>query len=88
MKIQMPEVLTLSSAILLVGGQTIPGWVFFGMGVLGAVMRLGLEQQAKQEAAKKMEDTADAINEAGEAIGRFLNSLGNSSSRKNNDHLN
>ena len=83
----MPEVLTVSSAILLVGGQTIPGWVFFSLGVLGAVMRLGLEQQAKQEAAKKMEDSAAAINEAGEAIGRFLNSLG-STDRKNNDHLN
>ena len=87
MKIQMPEVLTLSSAVLLVGGQTIPGWVFFSLGLLGAVMRLGLEQQAKQEQAKKIEDTAQSINEAGEAIGRFLNSLG-SAGRNNNTNLN
>ena len=87
MKIQMPEVLTVSSAILLVGGQTIPGWVFFGLAILGAVGRLGLQQQEKQEEAKKMEDTAEAINEAGEAIGRFLNSLGKSD-RNNNTNLN
>lgn len=87
MRIQMPEVLTISSAILLVGGQIIPGWVFFSLGMLGAIMRIGLEQVAKQEKEKKMEDTAGAINEAGEAIGRFLNSIGKSDS-KNNDHLN
>lgn len=87
MKIQMPEVLTLSSAILLVGGQAIPGWVFFSLGVLGAVMRLGLEQQAKQEQAKKIEETAQSINEAGDAIGKFLNSLGNQS-RNSNTNLN
>lgn len=87
MRIQMPEVLTLSSAALLVGGQVTAGWVFFGLGLLGALMRLGLEQQAKQEEAKKIEETAQSINEAGEAIGRFINSLG-SAGRNSNTNLN
>ena len=87
MKIQMPEILTLSSAILLVGGQTIPGWVFFGMGLLGAMLRLGLEKQAKQEQAQKIEETTQSINDAGEAIGRFINSLG-SAGRNSNTNLN
>lgn len=87
MKIQMPEVLTVSSAALLIGGQMTAGWVFLGLGIVGAVMRLGLEMQAKQEQAKKMEDTAQSINEAGEAIGRFINSLGNTN-RNSNSNLN
>jgi hypothetical protein len=85
MKIQMPEVLTLSSAILLVGGQIIPGWVFFSLGILGAIMRLGLEQQAKQEQAKTIEGTAQSITDAGEAIGKFLNALGSSGRNSNTD---
>lgn len=87
MKIQMPEVLTVSAAALLIGGQATAGWVFFSLGVLGAIMRLGLEQQAKQEQAKKMEETAQSINDAGEAIGRFINSLG-STNRNSNTNLN
>ena len=85
MKIQMPEVLTVSSAILIVGGHIIPGWVFFSLGMIGAMMRLGLEQQAKQEQAQKIEDTAQSITDAGEAIGRFLNTLGNSNRNSNTD---
>ncbi len=85
MKIQMPEVLTVSSAALLIGGQFTAGWVFFSLGILGAVMRLGLQQQAKQEQAQKIEDTAQSINDAGEAIGRFVNSLASAGRNSNSD---
>ena len=86
--IRMPEILTISSAILLVGGQTIPGWVFFGLAILLAVGRLGLQQQEKQEKAQKIDDTAKAITDAGEAVGRFMNTLASRDEYKNNTKLN
>ena len=86
MKIGMPEALTVSSAVLFVGGQVIPGWTFFSLGILGAIMRLGLEQQAKQEKAKAIDDTAKSINDAGEAIGKFISALANSDSNNKSVH--
>jgi len=88
MNIRMPEILTISSAILLVGGQTIPGWVFFGLAMLTAIGRLGLQQQEKQDQAQKIDTTAKAINDAGEAVGRFMSSLASRDEYKNNTKLN
>ena len=60
MRIGMPEILTAGSVVLLSTGNITFGWVFLGLGVVGATLRWGIELQTAQQAqAAKQKEGED-----------------------------
>lgn len=90
MRIGMPEILTAGSVVLLATGSTTFGWVFLGLGVVGATLRWGIELQTAQQvqAAKQKEgeDLAKVFEEAGKAINNLLTTSFYSNNNDKNVH--
>lgn len=76
MRFSIQEVLAASSCALFISGQPVVGSIFLGLGVLGAIMRIALEMQSKQEAAKAVESGATNFGESlASVISAFSESL-------------
>lgn len=90
MRIGMPEILTAGSVVLLSTGNITFGWVFLGLGVVGATLRWGIELQTAQQAQaakqKEGEDLAKVFEEAGKAINNLLTTSFYSNNNDKNVH--
>ena len=72
LKIQLPEIFILCSTVLFVSDASVEAWVFFSLGVLGAIFRLGLQMQEQQQQATAVKEGVDVLKGAAD---EFLGSL-------------
>ena len=66
MKFSSPEVLCISSCALFITGNPVVASIFLGLGVVGAIFRVGMEMQEKQAQDKAVEEAKLETNEAQE----------------------
>ncbi len=82
-KIQLPEILCVSSCALLITGLSWQGWVFLGLGRFGALLSTSLARQEQKLAKEKVESGANILAEAGREFVDAIKNSGIESSRFN-----
>ena len=88
-KLELPEILILCSAALFISQSALHGWIFFSLGLLGSIFRLGLELQEKQQQATAVKEGVDALKGSAEEFLDALNgALGSNTNKKNRNNLN
>ena len=88
-KIELPEILVICSAALFISQATLYGWVFFSLGLLGSVFRLGLEIQEQQQQSAAVKEGVDALKgSADEFLSALNTALGSGSKKSNKNNLN
>ena len=89
LKIQLAEILILGSALLLYGGQSTPGWVFFGCGLFIAFARFAVENQQRVTLENDIEKSVNTIKEAFPGFVQAMKQAGlqkQNQNRKSNVH--
>ena len=82
MKFSIPEVLCVSSCALFITGNPVVASVFLGLGVTGAIFRVGLEVQEKQAQDKAAEEAKDSFSNLGSSLGAILGAMADTSEDK------
>jgi hypothetical protein len=65
--------------VLFVAGLNVPAWIFFSLGLLGAVFRLGLKMQEEQQKTAVVKEGVDLLKDSAD---EFLNSLNEALGKK------
>ena len=74
-RISSPELLIASSCALLIVGHQVAGWVFAALGVLGAVLRVVIENSIRLEKNKHEQEVYRSISGIGETILHAIGSM-------------
>ena len=82
MKFSSPEVLCISSCALFITGNPVVASIFLGLGVVGAVFRVGMEMQEKQAQDKVIQDTKQGFSDLGSSLGAILGAMADNSEDK------
>tara|TARA_B100001175_G_C19298732_1_gene537133 strand:- start:406 stop:681 length:276 start_codon:yes stop_codon:yes gene_type:complete len=81
-KIQLPEIFVICSTALLISNSVVAGWVFFSLGILGSLFRLGIKMQEQQQQAAAVKDSVDVLKGSAD---EFLNAINDAMSGKKNN---
>ena len=82
MKFSSPEVLCISSCALFITGNPVVASIFLGLGVVGAIFRVGMEMQEKQAQDKAVEEAKQGFSELGSSLGAILGAMADTSEDK------
>jgi hypothetical protein len=63
-RLQLPEVFVLGSVVLFCTNLSIHGWIFFALGLLGSIFRMGVQLQEQQKQAETLKGGVDLLKEA------------------------
>ena len=86
-RLQLPEIFILGSVVLFCTDLSIHGWVFFTLGLLGSIFRMGIEIQEQQKQAETLKGGVELLKEsADEFLKAFSESTGTLHKKKT--HLN
>ena len=88
LRIQLPEVFVLSSTALFCFGINIHGWIFFSLGLLPALFRMGQKIQDQQKQNEIVQNGVDVLKDSAESFLKSINDAMNMSQAKNKTHLN
>ena len=79
MRFSSPEVLCISSCALFITGNAVVASIFLSLGVIGAVFRVGLEMQEKQQQDKAVEEAKQSFSNLGSSLGALLGAMADNS---------
>lgn len=74
-RFSVQEVLCAGACVLFALGQPVSGSIFLSLGCIGAIFRVAIEMQAKQEKAKKQEESFEAVGQLGTSLAEILSSF-------------
>lgn len=74
-KISSPEILFIVSGALFLADKTAPGIVFTVLGALGAIVRVVLETQARQEQLKTDQETLRSVSRVLSSVLKMFSSI-------------
>lgn len=75
LKISSPEILFVVSGALFLADKAAPGIVFAVLGALGAVSRVVLETQARQEQLKSDQETLRSVSRAFSSVLKMFSNI-------------
>jgi len=87
-RIQLPEIFVLSSVLLFCVGINTQAWIFFSLGVLTALFRMGQVVQEQQKQNEVVQNGIDALKDSADTFLKSLNDALNTNKVKNKTHLN
>jgi hypothetical protein len=87
MRFQLPEIFVLSSVVLFCSNLSVHGWVFFALGLLGSVFRMGMEIQEQQKQSETLKGGVELLKESAD---EFIKAFSDAAAghKKKKTHLN